>query len=141
MEIKYKRLTPEAKMPRYAHANDSGMDVCANTLVEIPPRSHAKIPTGIAAGIPVGCELQVRPRSGLASKGIVAAFGTVDKDYTGEICVTLYNHTDEAYRVCVGDRIAQLVLAPVIHADVIEETGELGETERGANGFGSTGIQ
>lgn len=139
MKLKFKKLTETAKLPSYAYAGDSGMDICADENVQILPRSFAKIHTGIAAVIPDGYEIQVRPRSGLASKGVVAAFGTVDSDYRGEIGVSLYNHTDGNVIIVKGNRIAQLVLAPVVRAE-IEETDNLGEaTERGANGFGSTG--
>lgn len=139
MKLKFKRLTDTAKIPAYAHAGDSGMDICADENVVLRPRTCLKISTGISAVIPDGYELQVRPRSGLASRGVVAAFGTVDCGYRGEIGVSLYNHTDGKVIVAKGDRIAQLVIAPVVRAD-IEETDDLGEaTERGTNGFGSTG--
>ena len=142
IKLKFKRLTNTAKLPTYAHAGDSGMDICADEEVLIlhhPYHSYAKIHTGIAAVIPDGFELQVRPRSGMAARGVFAAWGTVDEGYRGEICVTLYNHSDKPHLVRTGDRIAQLILAPVVRAD-IEETDDLGEnTERGTNGFGSTG--
>lgn len=138
-KLKFKKLNPEAKLPVYAHAGDSGMDICADKITIVEPHSCKKVSSGVAAIIPEGYELQVRPRSGMSSRGIVAAFGTVDEGYRGEIGVTIYNHTDSQYCVHIGDRIAQLVLAPVFRAD-IEETDDLGEaTERGANGFGSTG--
>lgn len=139
IKLKFKKLTQTAKLPSYAHAGDSGMDICADEDVILRPLMFPKISTGISAVIPDGYELQVRPRSGLASRGVVAAFGTVDSGYRGEICVALYNYTDGNVVVTKGDRIAQLVLAPVVCAD-IEETDDLGEaTERGCNGFGSTG--
>lgn len=140
IKLKFKKLTATAKLPAYAHAGDSGMDICADESMFIHPHSFAKIHTGVSAVIPDGYELQVRPRSGMQCvKGIVGAWGTVDSQYRGEIGVALYNHTDESYIVHRGDRIAQLVLAPVVRAD-IEETDDLGEdTERGTNGFGSTG--
>ena len=98
-----------------------------------------KLRTGIACDIPSGWELQVRPRSGLAAKkGVVAAFGTVDMGYRGEIGVTLFNHSDKPVSVAAGDRIAQIVLAPVFRANPVE-TQTLSETERGEGGFGSTG--
>ena len=141
IKLKFKRLTDTAVLPRYAHAGDSGMDICADEVLQILPHSFAKIRTGIAAVIPDGYEIQVRPRSGMQCiKGIVGAWGTVDTKYRGEIGVALYNHTDDCYIVNHGDRIAQLVLAPVVRAD-IEETDDLGEqTERGTDGFGSTGV-
>ena len=141
IKLKFKRLTDTAVLPRYAHAGDSGMDICADEDMWIHPQSFAKIHTGIAAIIPHGYEIQVRPRSGMQCvKGIVGAWGTVDEGYRGEIGVALYNHSRWTYHVCCGDRIAQLVLAPVVRAD-IEETDDLGEqTERGTDGFGSTGV-
>ena len=139
-KLKFKLLTPTAKLPFYAHDVDSGMDICADEDMLILPKSFAKIHTGIAAVIPDGYEIQVRPRSGMAARGVVAAFGTVDNGYRGEIGVALYNHTGEPYIVRRGYRIAQLVISTVVRAD-IEETDDLGEqTERGADGFGSTGV-
>ena len=139
MKLKFKRLDKLTQIPSYSHSDDSGMDIRSNETVVLLPRTCKKIHTGIAAVIPSGYELQVRPRSGMCSRGIVAAWGTVDEGYRGEICVTLYNHTDANQFISTGDRIAQLVLAPVVHAE-IEETESLGvDTERGENGFGSTG--
>lgn len=140
INLKFKRLTPTSQLPSYAHVGDSGMDICADECVTILSHSFAKVHTGLAAVIPEGYEIQVRPRSGMQCvKGIVGAWGTVDSQYRGEIGVALYNHSNAPYTVRRGDRIAQLVLAPVVRAD-IEETNDLGEpTERGANGFGSTG--
>lgn len=142
MKLKFKLLTKAARLPQYAHDGDSGMDICATEAVSIFPKSWGVIATGLAAVIPSGYELQVRPRSGMAARdGVVAAFGTVDAGYRGEIKVTLYNHSQNIYSTEIGDRIAQLVLAPVTRAE-IEATDDLGEaTERGANGFGSTGVR
>lgn len=138
MKIKFNPTDIQATIPKYAHDGDSGMDIASCEGVVIPPNYHVKIDTGIRAEIPEGYELQVRPRSGLSSRGIVAMFGTVDCGYRGEIGVTLYNFTAEPYTVSVGDRIAQLVLAPVIRAE-IEQGMVFNNTSRGANGFGSTG--
>lgn len=141
IKIKFKKLTPTAQLPRYAHEGDSGMDICADETVGLTSMDYSVISTGIAAVIPNGYELQVRPRSGLAAKNaVVAAFGTVDTGYRGEIKVTLFNHGWNRYTVNRGDRIAQLVLAPVVRTD-IEETDDIcEETDRGTNGFGSTGV-
>lgn len=141
MKIKFKKLSKAAVVPKYAHAGDSGMDICSTDDVTIMPHSFSKIHTGIAAVIPDGYEIQVRPRSGMQCvKGIVGAWGTVDTFYRGEIGVALYNHTDDPYSVHAGDRIAQLVLAPVVRAE-IEEVSEIDtNTERGVGGFGSTGV-
>lgn len=138
IKLKFKLLTPTAKMPKYAHAGDSGMDICADEDCYIN-NAVETISTGVAAVIPDGYELQVRPLSGMAEYGLFAAFGTVDCGYRGEIKVTLIIAIPWTHNIKRGDRIAQLVLAPVVRAE-IEETDDLGEaTERGANGFGSTG--
>lgn len=143
MKLRFKKLDERAVLPCYKHEGDSGMDIRANDVVEIPQGSVAKISTGIAAEIPEGYELQVRPRSGLSSKGIVAILGTVDSNYRGDIGVILMNCSYGTYTVDVGDRIAQLVLCKVAHADIEEcpQGEQLSETVRGADGFGSTGVK
>ena len=108
----------------------------------IPPRGRARVPTGLRIEIPEGFEAQVRPRSGLAAKFGVTVLnspGTIDSDYRGNVDVILVNHGDAAFTVKNGDRIAQLVLAPVTRA-VIAEADTLSATERGGGGFGSTGM-
>lgn len=138
--LPFKRLDERAVIPQYAHEGDSGMDVCALEGVVINAFGFCKMRTGVACDIPSGWELQIRPRSGLAAKkGVVAAFGTVDMGYRGEIGVTLFNHSDKPVPVAAGDRIAQIVLAPVFRANPVETHGSLSETERGEGGFGSTG--
>lgn len=138
--LPFKRLDERAVIPQYAHEGDSGMDVCALEGVVINAFGFCKLRTGIACDIPSGWELQIRPRSGLAAKkGVVAAFGTVDMGYRGEIGVTLFNHSDKPVSVAAGDRIAQIVLAPVFRANPVETHRSLSETERGEGGFGSTG--
>jgi dUTP pyrophosphatase len=107
--------------------------------VEIEPGDTVRIPTGLKFKIPYGYELQIRPRSGLASRGIVAQFGTVDSDYRGFVDVILHNNSNQEIAVEHGDRIAQAVLAPVIRAVFVQ--GEVtDDTARGSGGFGSTGI-
>jgi dUTP pyrophosphatase len=110
----------------------------------IPPSGFARVPTGLALTLPQGFEGQVRPRSGLAAKHgvtVLNAPGTIDADYRGEIQVLLVNHGRESFTITSGDRIAQLVVAPVarVHVEAIE-AAELDETTRGAGGFGSTGV-
>lgn len=141
IKLKFKKLTETARIPSYAHDGDSGMDICSDEDVMVHAHTFKKIRTGIAAIIPEGYELQVRPRSGLAAKqGVRTVFGTVDSGYRGDIGVTLFTCYN-GIEVHKGDRIAQLVLAPVVRAD-IEETDDLGEdTERGTDGFGSTGVK
>ena len=132
------------ELPVYAHPGDSGFDLRANVArtVVIPPGRRAVIPTGIKVRIPEGYELQVRPRSGLAFKrGILGYWGTIDSTFFDEICILLFNFSDENFTVECGDRVAQAVLAKVEHAE-IEETKEdiTGSNDRGG-GFGSTGIK
>lgn len=136
--LKVRLLTPTARVPTRANPDDSGLDLCADEDVNIYPGGRALIRTGIAVCPPPGYETQVRPRSGMSKAGIVAAFGTIDRDYTGDIGVILYNLADDMRPVRRGDRIAQLVVAPVLlcGTEVVEE---LDDTERGADGFGSTG--
>lgn len=129
----------------YATAGASGLDLRAAISCErqIPPGGRRwKFGTGISLALPPGFEGQVRGRSGLAlNHGLVVVTGTIDADYRGEIGVVLFNHGTEAYTVRPGDRIAQLVIAPVTRIDpvLVDELAELGETDRGAGGFGSTG--
>lgn len=140
--VAFARLDPAAKIPAYAYPGDSGMDISSCEKVVIPARSSAKIHTGIAAQLMPWYELQLRPRSGLSKLGIAAAFGTIDNGYRGEICAVLHNHTDDDFTVDVGDRIAQLVIAPVASARIHEiPAAKLAATKskRGENGFGSTG--
>lgn len=137
--IRIKRLHENAKIPQHMTRGAAGFDLCAVESAFVQPGATVKIGTGLAFEIPARCELQVRPRSGLSQIGIQVIVGTVDSDYRGEVCVLLHNTTGIAYRVIRGDRIAQGVLAPVIRAAFVE-VDELSQTDRGANGFGSTGI-
>lgn len=124
-------------------AGAAGMDLAsaAEDAVELAPGARAGVPTGWAMELPAGYEGQVRPRSGLSSKHgvtVVNAPGTIDSDYRGEVVVLLVNLGREPHVIQPGDRIAQLVVAPVVQVTV-EETGELSDTARGAGGFGHTG--
>ena len=128
-------------LPAYATAGAAGMDVVSAEDVTIAPGARHAVATGLAMAIPHGFEVQVRPRSGLALKhGITVPNtpGTIDSDYRGELKVILINHSAEAFAIRRGDRVAQLVLAPVTRA-VWLAVDELDETARGAGGFGSTG--
>ncbi|MCU0948269.1 MAG: dUTP diphosphatase [Porphyrobacter sp.] len=128
-------------LPAYATPGAAGMDVVAAEDVVIAPRARHPVATGLALAIPAGFEIQVRPRSGLALKhGITVPNtpGTIDSDYRGELKVLLINHGDEPFAIARGDRVAQLVLAPVVQA-AWDEVDELDSTQRGAGGFGSTG--
>ncbi len=136
--VKVKRLDDRAKLPTKAHATDSGFDLFALEEYIIPARSHLKTRSGVAFELPPGYEMQVRSRSGLAGKGIVAFHGTVDNEYRGEVAAIMYNHTDEDYVVHRGDRLCQLVIKPVPTVNMVE-ADQLTETTRGTCGFGSTG--
>lgn len=128
-------------LPRYATEGAAGMDVVSAETVTLQPGARHAVATGLALAIPQGFEIQVRPRSGLALKhGITVPNtpGTIDSDYRGELKVIMINHGTEPFPIERGDRIAQLVLAPVTQAGW-DEVAELDETARGAGGFGSTG--
>jgi dUTP pyrophosphatase len=128
-------------LPAYATHGAAGMDVLAAEDVTLAPGARHAVATGLALAIPQGFEIQVRPRSGLALKhgiSVPNTPGTIDSDYRGELKVILINHGDEPFAIARGDRVAQLVLAPVVRA-AWKEVADLDETERGAGGFGSTG--
>ncbi len=142
MTLSFKRIRPAAKLPSYAHASDAGMDVQSAEDLVIPAKSRALVPTGLVANIPPGYEIQVRPRSGLAFKRgvtVLNAPGTIDAGYRGEIGVLLVNLGDDDFEIRAGDRIAQLVVAPVLQVEVVE-AADVDETDRGGGGFGSTGV-
>ncbi|HVT08899.1 MAG TPA: dUTP diphosphatase [Polyangia bacterium] len=141
--IRFVKLRPGAAAPRYMSEGAAGMDLAsaAPEPITIPPGGRAAVPTGLAFEIPVGFEGQVRARSGLARKfgiGLPNAPGTIDADYRGEVAVLLVNWGSEPFVVNPGDRVAQLVIAPVAIAE-LEEAAELSDTARGAGGFGHTG--
>lgn len=139
--------SPDSTPPRYATDGSAGMDVCSIEDHYILPGQRALVDTGLVALTPDGFELQVRPRSGLALKHgvtVLNAPGTIDSDYRGRIKVILINHGEYPFTVSRGDRIAQLVLSPVIQArvnwDYEHPAFEFEETSRGSGGFGSTGV-
>lgn len=141
VEIKFNKLHPDAQIPSYAHVGDAGADVYSVAEVTLQPSDRAAIPTGLAVDIPIGYEIQVRPKSGLALKHGITVLnspGTVDAGYRGEIQVIVINLGKEVYTFAKGQKIAQLVLKSVIQAQFIE--GELGTSDRGDGGFGSTGL-
>jgi len=130
-------------LPRYETAHAAGMDLLAaiGDDVVLEPGARALVPTGLTIALPDGFEAQVRPRSGLALKAGVTCLnapGTIDADYRGEVGVVLINHGPEPFRITRGMRIAQMVVAPVTHADWVE-VEELPDSVRGEGGFGSTG--
>ncbi len=141
LPVKIKRLVPAAQVPRYEHPGDSGADLTAVMACTIEPQQWLAVPTGLSVEIPIGFELQIRPRSGLAfKKGITVlnAPGTIDAGYRGEIKVILINHGSTPFEIQIGDKIAQMVLASVVFGQFTEAL-ELDESARGSGGFGSTG--
>ena len=143
VKVEVKRLAHGAglALPAYATEGAAGMDIVSAEDVTIAPGARHAVATGLSVAIPQGYEIQVRPRSGLAFKhGITVPNtpGTIDSDYRGELKVLLINHGAEDFEIARGDRVAQLVLAPVVQA-AWDEVEELDTTERGAGGFGSTG--
>ncbi len=142
MTLAFRRIHPDAVLPAYAHPSDAGMDVRSVDDVEIAPGARALVHTGLVMNLPPGYEAQVRPRSGLALKHGVTVLntpGTIDSGYRGEVGVILANLGDAPFPVRKGDRIAQIVVAPVTQAEIVE-TDEVDATDRGAGGFGSTGV-
>lgn len=142
-QVMIKKLHPMAIIPQYMTELAAGMDICAllEEAQSLEPGQRTLIPTGLAFAIPEGFEVQVRPRSGLAIKHgitLVNSPGTIDADYRGEVRIILINHGEESFTINSGDRIAQLIVAPVFQADLIE-VSELSETVRGEGGFGHTG--
>ena len=143
VQVEVKRLAhgEGLALPAYATEGAAGMDIVSAEDVTIAPGARHAVATGLSVAIPPGFEIQVRPRSGLAFKhGITVPNtpGTIDSDYRGELKVLLINHGSEDFAISRGDRVAQLVLAPVVQA-AWSEVEELDATERGAGGFGSTG--
>ncbi|GHU40992.1 deoxyuridine 5'-triphosphate nucleotidohydrolase [Spirochaetia bacterium] len=141
--VKFKKISPDAIVPAFQTEGAAGADVfaCLKGAVTVPAGGITVLPTGIALEIPAGYEAQVRPRSGLAARHgvtILNSPGTIDSDYRGELRIILINLGKEAWTVKTSDRIAQLIFAPVIHADFIEVQC-LTNTSRGEGGFGSTG--
>jgi len=141
--VLFKKLRADAIVPRYMTAHAAGLDLSAalDGPIEIATGRRAAIPTGLAIKLPEGYEAQVRPRSGLArDHGItlINSPGTIDADFVGEVTILVINHGDRPVRIEPGQRIAQLVIAPVSQAELVE-VDELPTTDRGAGGFGSTG--
>ena len=142
-KVLIKKLDPAVKLPTYKTNGASGMDLMAfiKEPVSVKPKTSNLIPTGLSMAFSEDYEIQIRPRSGLAAKNNISVLntpGTVDSDYRGEIKVIIYNHGSENFVINNGDRIAQMILTPVIKME-LEETNNLPETIRGEGGFGSTG--
>ena len=142
-KILIKKLDPAVKLPAYKTEGASGMDLMAlvKKPINLKPNSSCLVPTGLAVAFSSDFEIQIRPRSGLAAKNNISVLntpGTIDSDYRGEIKVILFNHGKNDFLINNKDRIAQMILTPVIKMD-LEETDDLPDTIRGEGGFGSTG--
>ena len=138
-----KRLNPKVELPKYKTEGSSGLDLMAfiDKPITLPSKESVLVPTGISVAISNDLEIQIRPRSGLAAKSNISVLntpGTIDSDYRGEIKVILFNHGKKEFIINNKDRIAQMVLTPIVKVN-FEEVTELPETIRGDGGFGSTG--
>ena len=143
VKVLIKKLDPAVKLPEYKTNGSSGMDLKAfiKEPVNVKPKTSLLIPTGLSVAFSENYEIQIRPRSGLAAKNSISVLntpGTIDSDYRGEIKVIIYNHGNNDFLVNNGDRIAQMILTPVVKMQ-LEETMDLPKTIRGIGGFGSTG--
>ena len=142
-KVLIKKLDPAVKLPAYKTSGASGMDLAAfiTEPINLKSKNSCLVPTGLSVAFSKDYEIQIRPRSGLAAKKNVSVLntpGTIDSDYRGEIKVIIYNHGDEEFIINNGDRIAQMILSPVVKME-LTETKNLPETIRGKGGFGSTG--
>ena len=143
VKVLIKKLFPGVQLPSYKTPGASGMDLMAliKSSITIQPKTSCLIPTGLSVAFSEDYEIQIRPRSGLAAKSNISVLntpGTIDSDYRGEIKVIIYNHGNKDFLVNNGDRIAQMILTPVVKME-LEEANDLPETIRGEGGFGSTG--
>ena len=142
-KVLIKKLDPSVELPAYKTDGASGMDLMAfiNETITLKPKSSCLVPTGLSVAFSSNFEIQIRPRSGLAAKNSISVLntpGTIDSDYRGELKVILFNHGNTEFLINNKDRIAQMILTPVIKID-LEETDNLPDTVRGESGFGSTG--
>ena len=143
VKVLIKKLDPSVKLPEYKTSGASGVDLVAfiKEPINLEPKTSVLIPTGLSVAFPEDYEIQIRPRSGLAAKNNISVLntpGTIDSDYRGEIKVIIYNHGNENFSINNGDRIAQMILAPVVKME-LEEKNDLPKSIRGKGGFGSTG--
>ena len=142
-KVLIKKLSPEVELPAYKTVGASGMDLMAfiEKPLKIAPNSSCLVPTGLSVAFSDNYEIQIRPRSGLAAKKNITVLntpGTIDSDYRGEIKIILFNHGKEEFLINNRDRVAQMILTPVVKME-LEETSNLPDTLRGEGGFGSTG--
>jgi deoxyuridine 5''-triphosphate nucleotidohydrolase (dut) len=143
VKVLVKKLDAKVKLPEYKTIGSSGMDLMAflDSPIKITPNSLELIPTGLSIAIPEDLEIQIRPRSGLAVKSSISILntpGTIDSDYRGELKIILFNHGTEEFTINNNDRVAQMVLTPIIKME-LEEVDQLPDSIRGSGGFGSTG--
>ena len=143
VKVLIKKLNPAVKLPKYETSGASGVDLTAfiKKAIDLKPKQSALIPTGLSVAFSEDFEIQIRPRSGLAAKNNISVLntpGTIDSDYRGEIKVIIYNHGSENFLINNGDRIAQMILTPVLKME-LEEVNNLPKSIRGKGGFGSTG--
>ena len=143
VKVLIKKLSSEVQLPSYKTLGASGMDLMSfiKSSITVKPKTSSLIPTGLSIAFSEDYEVQIRPRSGLAAKNNISVLntpGTIDSDYRGEIKVIIYNHGNNDFLINNGDRIAQMILMPVVKME-LEETSDLPETIRGEGGFGSTG--
>ena len=143
VKVFIKKLDPTVKLPEYRTDGAAGMDRRAfiEKTIKVKAKTSIVVPTGLSVAFPKDYEIQIRPRAGLAAKKNISVLntpGTIDSDYRGEIKIIIYNHGDTDFKINNGDRVAQMILSPVIKMQ-LEETNDLPETIRGEGGFGSTG--
>jgi dUTP pyrophosphatase len=143
IKVLVKKLNPDVQLPAYKTSGASGMDLMAfiNQPIKLAPNNSCLIPTGISVAFSEDYEIQIRPRSGLAAKKNITILntpGTIDSDYRGELKIILFNHGNKEFIINNKDRVAQMVLTPVLKME-LEETNDLSNTLRGEGGFGSTG--
>ena len=144
VKVLIRKLDPAVKLPEYKTNGAYGMDIIAfiKKPISLKPKMSSIIPTGLSVAFSKNYEIQIRPRSGLAAKNNITILntpGTIDSDYRGEIKVIIYNHGKEEFIINNGDRIAQMILSPVLKIELEETNDDLPETIRGEGGFGSTG--
>ena len=143
VKVLIKKLDPNVELPIYKTSGASGMDLMAfiSQPIKLVPNSSCLVPTGLAVAFSEDYEVQIRPRSGLAAKHSITVLntpGTIDSDYRGEIKIILFNHSNEEFTINNNDRVAQMILTPVVKIK-LEETKDLPDSVRGESGFGSTG--
>ena len=143
VKVLIKKLDPTVQLPEYKTSGASGMDLTAFTEkpINVKPKTSSLVPTGLSVAFHENYEIQIRPRSGLAAKNQISVLntpGTIDSDYRGEIKIILFNHGKEDFVINNNDRIAQMILMPIVKAE-FEEVENLPKTLRGSGGFGSTG--